>query len=268
MMNKVSSSIVVILVLVFILGCNNKEQLNEEAGSDLNQSFDSSIYFTSENDSTIKTSISQVIWKEGEVELTAEIAKAQGEQANQSNTVISSIYVEGSHGKKEINFEKKPLGIHSVSLSKSDQLAIHVRDHEGSRLMILDLLNGEQVVLNDLNITDNEASSEKIDGYNWSPDGKKVAFGFGDIGSSYLAVYDTESNIFSEVSDKDYRWISLVVWHKDGQGFDFISKLDDAVGSSVLYRYTPKDRSIVKVVDNLTDNEQMILAKYAPVKIE
>ncbi|KWX86016.1 hypothetical protein AMQ83_21370 [Paenibacillus riograndensis] len=292
-MNKIASFSIILLALTSILGCNNnadvKEATNQSNVSQNNvsqskngnsipqkvkdneaagrNSFDSSIYYASENNPTIKNSDNQITWKEGNVVLTAAISKAEGEQVSQSNTVISSITVESSNGKYIIDLDKKPLGIQSVGLSKNNQLAVHVRDHEGSRLILLSLSSGKQIVLNDL--PNKVAFSEKIDSYNWSPDGNTIAFGIGDIGSSYIALYNTEDNTFSNLSEKDFTLITSVVWHKDGQGFDFLSQTDDTKNPVILYQYTLKDNSISKVTDNLTENEQATLTtKFLPVKIE
>lgn len=287
-MNKIANFSIILLALTSILGCNNNSNLEEttnqsnvsqsEGGNSISQngevneavgrnSFDSSIYYAPESKPIVKTSDTQIIWKEGNVVLTAAISKAEGEQVSQSNSVISSITVESSNGIYTIELDKKPLGIQSVDLSKNNQLAVHVRDHEGSRLIILSLSSGKQSVLN--NLPNKVAFSEKIDSYNWSPDGNTVAFGIGNIGSSYIALYNTEDNTFSNLSEKDFRLITSVVWHKDGQGFDFLSKTDDAENPVILYRYTLKDNLISEVADNLTENEQTTLTtKFLPIKIE
>lgn len=285
-MNKIANFSVILLALTSILGCNNNADVKEPTNqSNVSQSkngnsipqkvegneaagrnsFDSSIYYASESNPIIKTSDNQIVWKEGNVVLTAAISKAEGEQVHQSNTVISSITVESSNGTYTIALDKKPLGIQSVDLSKNNQLAVHVRDHEGSRLIILSLSSGKQIVLNNLP----EAVSEKIDSYNWSPDGNTIAFGIGDIGSSYIALYNTEDSTFSNLSEKDFTLITSVVWHKDGQGFDFLSQTDDAKNPVILYQYTIKDKLISKVTDHLSENEQTTLTtKFLPIKIE
>lgn len=290
-MKKIANFLMVLLVLTSIPGCSNntdsneplsqnnvsqsesgdpiaqKADVNEEVGNNsLHHSFDSSMYYAAASYPTINNTDNKVMWKEGKVAVTAAIAKAEGEQASESNTVIRSITVASSNGNHTIELDKKPLGIHSVSLSNNNQLAVHVRDHEGSRLIILNLLSGKQIVLND--IQNKAISSEKIDSYNWSPDGNTIAFGTGDIGSSYIALYDTEGNRYSELSKNDYRLIPSIVWHKDGQGFDFLSMPDDAENPAVLYRYSLKDNSIRKVIDNLTEAEQASLMKYQPQKIQ
>ncbi|MFD2881662.1 hypothetical protein ACFTAO_46475 [Paenibacillus rhizoplanae] len=60
-----------------------------------------------ESDPIIQTSYKQIVWKEGDVVLTATISKAEGEQALQSNTVISSITVESNNGVHTIELDKK-----------------------------------------------------------------------------------------------------------------------------------------------------------------
>ncbi|MFD2409950.1 protein tolB [Paenibacillus rhizoplanae] len=282
-MNKIVNVSIIMLVMTSILGCNNNSDLKEAANQSQSgnaapqkvqvqesggrKSFDSSIYYVLESDPIIQTSYKQIVWKEGDVVLTATISKAEGEQALQSNTVISSITVESNNGVHTIELDKKPLGIQSVDLSKNNQLAVHVRDHEGSRLIILSLSGGKQSVLN--NLPNEVGFSEKIDSYNWSPDGKTLAFGMGSIGSSYIALYNTEDNTLSNLSDKDYRLITSVVWHKNGEGFDFLSKTDDDKNPVILYQYLLKEKLITKVTGTLSENEQKILTtKFLPKKIE
>ncbi|WP_151733379.1 hypothetical protein [Paenibacillus tengchongensis] len=134
-------------------------------------------------------------------------------------------------------------------------------------MIILSLSDGKQSVLNGL--PSNGVFSEKIDSYNWSPDGNTIAFGFGDLGSSYIALYNTEDSAFLSLSEQNFILITSVIWHKDGQGFDFLSNTDNADNPVIIYRYTVKDNSIHKVTDHLTEQEQTSLTtEFLPVKVE
>ncbi|WP_151737279.1 hypothetical protein [Paenibacillus tengchongensis] len=239
-------------------------ELGHEPGKTINPAMYSRTYYSP----TINSLDEYKVWIEGDVVLTAQIATATGEQAHQADTVFSSIRVDSKLVNTEIVPDQKPLGLHSFASSASGKLAVHVRDHEGSRLFLLDLISGEQILLNELNVAAGAPSHEKIDSYNWSPDGTKLAIAYGEIGSSHMAVYDTETQILSDISDQNFIWIPYVVWHKDGQGLDFISKQDDALNSAVLYRYRETDQSLRTVVGHLTEQEQQAFAKFTPFRLE
>ncbi|WP_151733465.1 protein tolB [Paenibacillus tengchongensis] len=279
-MNKIAKISVILFALISILGCNSNNSSNFTEPANQNNvaqtnsgsadpqtkhSFDPSVYSAPEGHPAIETSDNQIIWKEGDVVLTAAVSKAEGQQAAQANTVISAITVESGSGSHTIELENKPLGIQSVSVS-NNQAAVHVRDHERSRLVILNLESGKQTVINDL--TSDEAFREKVDSYNWSPDGNTIALGMGNLGSSYIALYNTGDDSLSKLSEQDYRLITSVVWHKDGQGFDFLSKTDDANNPTILYRYTLKDHKVSQVITNLKEEEQAALMELLPAKTE
>ncbi|AZK48177.1 hypothetical protein [Paenibacillus lentus] len=95
-----------------------------------------------------------------------------------------------------------------------------------------------------------------INSYNWSPDGKQLACAFGDLGSSFLAIFNTGNGELRVVSDEDYESIPAVVWHKDGLGLDFISRWA-ASEEEVLYRY--RQDSIKEVLKLNEKNRQMIM---------
>ncbi|WP_203457074.1 TolB family protein [Paenibacillus tepidiphilus] len=243
-------------------------QLEIEIGHVPGQVLNPEMYSTKYYPPRMNTLDEHVLWIEGDVVLTAQIAKATGEQVHEANTVISSMRVDSGMGSKELALDPLPLGLHSFAQSANDQLAVHVRDHEGSRLFILDLLSGEQVLLNQLNVAEGAPSHEKIDSYNWSPDGTKLAVAYGEIGSSHIAVYDTESKVLSGISDQDFTWIPYVVWHKDGQGLDFVSKPDDMANSTVLYRYREMNQAPEKLTEQLSDGDQKLFAEFTPYRLE
>ncbi|MFD1903209.1 hypothetical protein ACFSQ7_02245 [Paenibacillus rhizoplanae] len=123
-MNKIVNVSIIMLVMTSILGCNNNSDLKEAANQSQSGNAAPQKKFRSkspeegnhlipqyimflESDPIIQTSYKQIVWKEGDVVLTATISKAEGEQALQSNTVISSITVESNNGVHTIELDKK-----------------------------------------------------------------------------------------------------------------------------------------------------------------
>ncbi|MNZ73323.1 hypothetical protein D3C78_917330 [compost metagenome] len=115
----------------------------------------------------------------------------------------------------------------------------------------MDLTNGTQVNINELH----GEGVEAVNTYNWSPDGKQLACAIGNLGSSFLALYDAEHKSLKIVSDEDYENIIAVAWHRDGLGLDFTSQR--ANSEEVLLRY--REDSIKEVMKLDTSNRQIIL---------
>ncbi|MNO84036.1 hypothetical protein D3C76_753660 [compost metagenome] len=209
------------------------------------------LYYSVGNPPEINVSESQIIWKQNDIVFAADLSKSEGEQVYESDTVISKMHIESNQGSYTISLDKKPLRINSLSLSSVNYLAIHVGDHEGSRLIIVDLTTGSQVNINELY----EEGVEAVNAYNWSPDGKQLACAIGNLGSSFLALYDAEKKSLKIVSDEDYESIYAVAWHRDGFGLDFISQKGDSEEALLRYR----EDSIKEVMKLDRSNRQMIL---------
>ncbi|MGM1019900.1 MAG: TolB family protein [Bacillota bacterium] len=223
---------------------------------------DYSEYFNNQDKSRVIVSGQQIVWKNEDVTFTAKLAKAKGSEAAESNEVVDSMKIKSKRGEQIIKLNPRPLRVNSLSLSKSNQAALDVSDHEGSRLVLINLSDGTQTILNMLKTNSYGADSEKIDAYNWSPDGKKIAFGIGDLGSSYIAVYDLERKVYTKLSDKDFILISSIVWHKDGKSFDFVSKGNDSP-QPILYTYSATQNSILKK-GFLSEIDEKKLSKLTP----
>ncbi|MHB0881041.1 TolB-like translocation protein [Paenibacillus sp. SEL1] len=222
-------------------------------------SIDYSQYYNNQDKSKVVVSGKQIVWKNKDVTFTAKLTKAKGEEAAEANEVVDSMKIKSKRGEQLIKLNPRPLRINSLSLSKNNQVSLHVSDHEGSRLVLINLSDGAQTIVNMFELNSDGAGSEKIDAYNWSPDGKKIAFGIGDLGSSYIGVYDVERKSYTHLSDKDFTLISSIVWHKDGISFDFVSKGDDSP-QAVLYTYSETKKSILES-GALSKNDEQKLAE-------
>ncbi|MFT9370918.1 MULTISPECIES: TolB family protein [Paenibacillus] len=222
-------------------------------------SVDYSQYYNNQDKFKVVVSGKQIVWKNKDVTFTAKLTKAKGEEAAEANEVVDSMKIKSKRGEQLIKLNPRPLRVNSLSLSINNQVALHVSDHEGSRLVLINLSEGAQTIVNMFEMNSDGAGSEKIDAYNWSPDGKKIAFGIGDLGSSYIGVYDVERKSYTHVSDKDFTLISSIVWHKDGKSFDFVSKGDDSP-QAILYTYSETKKSILES-GALSKNDEQKLAE-------
>ncbi|KAF6580597.1 TolB family protein [Paenibacillus sp. EKM211P] len=220
-------------------------------------SVDYSQYYKNQARSKVIVSGKQIVWKNKDVTFTAKLIKSQGEETAEANEVVDSIKIKSKRGEQLIQLKPRPLRVNSLFLSKSNQVALHVSDHEGSRLVLINLSDGTQTIVNRFMMNSDGVGSEKIDAYNWSPDGKKIAFGIGNLGSSYIGVYDVERKSYKHVSDKDFTLIPFIAWHKDGKNFDFVSKADDSP-QSVLYTYSETKKSIIKKGSLSKNDEQKL----------
>ncbi|KZE68171.1 protein tolB [Paenibacillus jamilae] len=225
-------------------------------------SVDYSQYYNNQDKSKVVVSGKQIVWKNKDVTFTAKLTKAKGEEAAEANEVVDSMKIKSKRGEQIVKFNPRPLRVNSLSLSKSNQIALHVSDHEGKRLVLINLSDGTETIVNMFEMNSDGAGSEKIDAYNWSPDGKKIAFGIGDLGSSYIGIYDVEHKSYTHVSDKDFTLISSIVWHKEGKSFDFVSKGDDSP-QAILYTYSESKKSILKK-GSLSKNDEQKLAQLTP----
>ncbi|MEC0182567.1 PD40 domain-containing protein [Paenibacillus peoriae] len=223
---------------------------------------DYSQYYNNQDESKVVVSGQQIVWKNKDVTFTAKLTKAKGREAAEANEVVDSMKIKSKRGEQLVKLNPRPLRVNSLSLSISNRVSLDVSDHEGSRLILINLSDGTQTIVNMFKTNNDGAGSEKIDAYNWSPDGKKIAFGIGDLGSSYIAVYDVERKIYTQVSDKDFILISSIVWHKDGKSFDFVSK-GEVSPQAVLYTYSETQNSILKR-DSLSKNDEQKLFQLTP----
>lgn len=243
-------------------GIQDKTTLETSTGTDKQvHGVDYSQYYTDQDKISVIVSGKQIVWKNKDVIFTAKLIKATGEEAAEASEVIDSMNIKSKYGEHAIKLNPRPLRINSLSLSQNNQMALDVSDHEGSRLILMNLSNGAQTIANLFKTNDDGASSEKIDAYNWSPDGKKIAFGIGDLGSSYVAVYDTEHKSYTQLSDKNFTLISSIVWHKDGKNFDFVSKND--LPQATLYSYLESKNSIISK-GFISEKDEQKLSQLVP----
>ncbi|MBM7855066.1 Tol biopolymer transport system component [Desulfohalotomaculum tongense] len=183
-----------------------------------------------------------VPWKEDNITLIAN--KSLAKEKYLSNSVITSIMIKKENKNFEIMFTEKPLSISSVGLSANkDYLALKLFYHYGYKVLVVNLNTGEHFMLNDMLKTAKNGFVETIHAYSWSPDKNKLAFAFGNTSKSNLAIYDLDKNFLSLIpTENDYITIAYILWHRNGEGLDFVSEYPP--NKFKLYRYFNNQDSI------------------------
>ncbi|WP_334074439.1 hypothetical protein [Paenibacillus sp. A14] len=231
------------------------ETINTKPKTNQNETkVDLSLYYSPDKEAVKKVTSNKITWKENKVTFIA----------NKKKDSISTLNFINKDKNFKIKIDPKPDDIFSLSLSSTKQyVAVALKYGYGNKLMLLNLSSGKYFILNDLLKSNNKGTVESISANNWSPDGKKIAFRYGDTSTSKLAIYDVEKNTFSYPPIReDYLGVYRIMWYKDGKCFDYISDFPDNPALK-LYRYTLNDNSIT-TVSSITENELSNMDKLGP----
>jgi hypothetical protein len=258
--------LVVLMIVIFtLIGCVNmdrttnaeneggkqsQEELNTKNPHPNGDQIDISDYYSSELLIDMVDDGHKITWKTGSVIFSAEKLEAEGEEKAESNTIINSMIVEKGDKLYTIELDKMPSSISSLALSASDEyLAVSVfYNNVGSKVIIINLINGEQNMLNDDLQSANDENIETIHTYSWSPLGNKLAFSFGDTNASKLGIYDWDTKVLLNIpTEINYITTAFVLWTKDGNNLDFIS--EQPSDQFKLYRYRLDSDHIEEIMD-------------------
>ncbi|SFG41583.1 hypothetical protein SAMN05660649_01630 [Desulfotomaculum arcticum] len=166
---------------------------------------DTSLYYFRDYNPRKELNENKITWKEDEITFIANKSKSQGEEKYESDTVIISMTIEKGNKKYDIKLDEKPISISALNLSASDEyLAVNASYHYGDKVIIINLNSGENFILNDYIESNGEGFVETIHSYNWSPDGNKLAFSFGNTSKSRLAIYDLDNRNFTLIGLTPY----------------------------------------------------------------
>ncbi|MFB5269520.1 hypothetical protein ACE41H_22435 [Paenibacillus enshidis] len=198
----------------------------------------------------------QIIWREKGVTLTANRIKIEDAIPIEANIITSMVVTNGDkkYTISTADFEDKFRDVTSASLSSSNTwLAIQVKRSSGESLVLVNLRTGEFSILNDRLLAEGKKNVETVADYNWSPKADQIAFSFGDPSKNSIAIYDTRKNsILYLPRETNYISTSVILWHKNGQYFDYIC--ESPSDQSILYRYSLEDNK-VKPVKKISKNE-------------
>ncbi|WP_413374585.1 hypothetical protein [Paenibacillus taichungensis] len=201
-------------------------------------------------------STNKIIWKGGNITLTATTVKLEGKPTFEQNVIQSIVVTKGSqkHTIETRDLEDNWLDITSVVASNSNTwLAIHAERSSGSTLMLLNLQTGEVTELNDRLKKAGKKNIETIADYNWAPNEDQIAFSYGDPSKSSIAIYNVQKESFVYLPRAtNYISTILILWQKNGKILDYISEYPS--DQMILYRYSIESNK-VKPLKKISRNE-------------
>jgi len=198
----------------------------------------------------------KVIWNGKNIELIANIVAEENVPASESK-VIRSIVVSKGKMKQTIKTddlaEKWHEVIRVVDSNSGDWVAVQAAKSAGSAVILVNLKTGESTILNDRLIKEGKNGVESIPSFNWSPVEDKLAISYGNTEKSSLAIYDAEKGTFEYVPrTTNYISTGIILWHKNGKSFDYISEYPSDQMS--LFRYNTAAKK-VKPIKKMTQKE-------------
>ncbi|MNH83661.1 hypothetical protein D3C87_769360 [compost metagenome] len=259
------SAAVIIITLSVVIGCTHEvsppeaeadelqtpaheqQAVNKNADQANNQS-NKEIYDIREVSQVQIQDHKQISWQEDDVSLSAVVVHPNQDEASSE---ISSIRVNKGDLGYPIELEQSPISISSVSLSSDHQyLAMHLKYNEGHRLVIINMTAGDYYLLNDYLSRNGRGSVDTIQSYRWAPSGNHLALAYGDETRSSVALYQPDKKMLLDIpTSVIYEDTPVIVWHKEGKGFDFVSAREGDI--YVLNRYVREKNLVnkVKVID-------------------
>jgi hypothetical protein len=198
----------------------------------------------------------KIIWKGGNITLTATTLKLEGKPTFEQNVIQSIVVTKGNqkHTIETSDLEDNWLDITSVVASNSNTwLAVNAKRSSGNTLMLLNLQTGEVTDLNERLKKAGKKNLETIATYNWAPNEDQIAFSYGDPSKSSLAIYNVQKESFIYLPRAtNYISTNLILWQKNGKILDYISEYPS--DQMILYRYSIESNK-VKPVKKISRNE-------------
>ncbi|MGO4531752.1 hypothetical protein AB4Z30_21945 [Paenibacillus sp. 2TAF8] len=198
----------------------------------------------------------KVIWNGKNIELIANIVEEENVPASESK-VIRSIVI--SKGKMKQTIKADDLGekwhevIRVVDSNSGDWVAVQVAKSAGNAVILVNLKTGESTILNDRLAEEGKKGVESIPSFNWSPVEDKLAISYGNTEKSSLAIYDAKKGTFEYIPrTTNYISTGVILWHKNGKSFDYISEYPSDQMS--LFRYNTATKK-VKPIKKMTQKE-------------
>lgn len=213
-----------------------------------NAALNLSQYYVSNNDVEKKETNDKVQLYEGSIVLTAD-KKTSKELPN--STVISNINVTNGNKKYSVELSESPENITSISESSNNKfLAIQASYSNGYKLIVLNLNDGNYKVINE--IIKNKKTVESVPVYSWSPNGKKLAFSYGDTSKSRIAIYNLSYNTFTYIP-RQINIISTaqILWDKKSTKLDYISEYPSDKYKLYSYSFNTKKVKVISSLDNV-----------------
>ncbi|WP_025693306.1 beta-propeller domain-containing protein [Paenibacillus zanthoxyli] len=216
---------------------------------------DTSQYFITQEKFNKRETASSITLKQGKLTVTAIKQKSTDLP---STTLIDSITIANGTKKYTITFEDEPETVTSISKSSSSKyLALQAGYGSGNKLFVINLNDGSYKIINDL--VKSATAVETVTAYNWSSNGRKLAFSYGDPSLSRIAIYDAVYGTFTYVP-RETSTIStaFIFWDRKGTFIDFASEYPS--DKFKLYRYS-LDTKKTKTIRALDSTEIVELNK-------
>lgn len=283
---KVIQVLTVVVIAALLLGaCSNSlvekvDNLQKEVVNIVNESNQSnrdshqednidplelSQYFQNTSVGEIVEDDTQIIWKNGDVEVIATklVHEEQEEKQEPDTTLITTITVKNGAKTYKVKPQYEAHAINSISLSTDQQwLALCLFTGGGYTLYLIKLDSGEQINVNQLLEDEGHGFVESINAYNWSPSDAHLAFSFGDTSSSKIATYDVNQNVVKIAPyTNNYISTAYVIWSKEGDSIVNVSEKPS--NEYRLYRYSLSN-DVVSVVADLNPKEVKKLSVLGP----
>ncbi|CAH1197088.1 hypothetical protein [Paenibacillus sp. JJ-223] len=233
------------------LAASAQGQTSKQAVSQVSAA--SSVVYQNVTQYAKKTAPGSIVWTGKGLTVTAHTVVKE-DKADFEQNVIESIVIQKGAVRHEIDtadYDDSWLDLASVAESPATGwVAIQASRSAGASLLLVNLDTGESIVLNDRLQQEVKGTLETITAYQWSPTGEQIAFSYGDPSKSTLAIYDAaKDSVLRLPRTTNYISTSLILWHKNGKAFDFIS--EHPSDRFTLFRYDTKS-SKVKPVRKLT----------------
>ncbi|WP_339275281.1 hypothetical protein MKY59_30425 [Paenibacillus sp. FSL W8-0426] len=233
------------------LAASAQGQTSKQAVSQVSAA--SSVVYQNVTQYAKKTAPGSIVWTGKGLTVTAHTVLKE-DKADFEQNVIESIVIQKGTVRHELDtadYDDSWLDLASVAESPAaGWVAIQASRSAGASLLLVNLDTGESVVLNDRLQQEVKGTLETITAYQWSPTGEQIAFSYGDPSKSTLAIYDAaKDSVLRLPRTTNYISTSLILWHKNGKVFDFIS--EHPSDRFILFRYDAKSEK-VKPVRKLT----------------
>lgn len=259
----------IVLLAAFSAGCNNTNSNpssspqgteSEIAGNEqaANSSSGTS-YFKNEQPDSISNDKDQLIWTSGAITITANKEAVNSPEGS----VIKKITLQSEDHSADISLNQDFSAIDAISISPGgDFAAVSLSSGGYSSLLILRADTGEQVDINEKLQKSGVDNLESIESFNWSPDGKAVAFSYGGPGQFRIGSYSINDDRITSLADEaTYISVANVLWDTQGNMLDYAA--EEPSDQWKLYRYNLQEQS-VQEVRNLSRDELSNFEEYSP----
>ncbi|MBD7968230.1 hypothetical protein [Paenibacillus gallinarum] len=200
-------------------------------------------YFITKEKPSKKETKNKIVFEQDNVSV---IATKKKSATPPSDTLIDSVEIINGTQNYTINFTDEFDTINSISISPTKKfLALQAGNLSYNSLYVVNLTNGSYKLIN--SIVKSSKAVETVTAYQWSPNGQKLAFSYGDPSLSRIAIYNVFYNTFTYVP-REIRTIStaFILWDKKGLFIDYASEYPSDQFKLYRYSFDTKKNKVIK----------------------